>query len=239
MGSTSYKRTVKATDSDFEETVLQWYNEAESEDGKSSSDDSHQEGDDREKTLTNVQFSSSESDSDQSTDENIQFDRQHEYMIAKSGMKWMKMPDRKPRKARAENVIRFTPGPSRKGEIFTEKDAWRKFITNDMVNEIIACTNGEAARTYMHQNKVWYPINKEEMEAFIGILLMAGSFLYLRNLNVKGAQGEGGILLTVVAYAATRWRFSLCKSPICHVPCDHKCLTVPLLRQCYCSISLK
>ncbi|KAF5299606.1 hypothetical protein FQA39_LY11521 [Lamprigera yunnana] len=60
MASTSYKRTVKSTDSYFEEAVLQWYNEAESKDGKSGSDDSHQKSDDRENTLTNVQFSSSE-----------------------------------------------------------------------------------------------------------------------------------------------------------------------------------
>lgn len=121
-------------------------------------------------------ISSSDEDFDDDGKDNIVNDilQTSNMMIAPSGMSWNTFPSKLTKYA-SYNILRFTAGPKKKGEIFSPLDAFRKFITSDILSEIILQTNAEATRILSLKNRKWEPIDKDEMDAFIGILIMSGS----------------------------------------------------------------
>lgn len=181
MASISGRKTIRPTDPDFAEVALQWLDES-SDAGSASSEDSND--DDTEAVHMDVGANSDDSNySEGSEDEGTSTENDmedllsldsEEFMTAPNGRKWQKRAPRNPSKIRQHNIIRFTAGPRQKNEVNNHVDAWRKFITPDIIEEITNCTNREAERVCSENRKKWQRIELDEMDAFLGLLLMAG-----------------------------------------------------------------
>lgn len=180
MASGSGRKTIRPTDPDFENIAQQWLDESSYAGSESSEDSNHEDfadvdiNDSAEDDPNYVQISQDEYDSSESDVEDSSPERNGEFMVAPNGKKWAKHNSKKATKISRHNIVRFTPGPARKGEVFTHMDAWKKFITSAITEEIILCTNREASRVCLVKGKRWQPIEKDEMDAFLGLLLMAG-----------------------------------------------------------------
>ena len=85
----------------------------------------------------------------------------------------------------AANIIKTKPGLITK--IQTISDAFKLFLTNEILNEVVIQTN-RYAEQYFDQNKrskidsnaikskssKWKPIDRIELESFIGLVIQAG-----------------------------------------------------------------
>lgn len=76
-------------------------------------------------------------------------------------------------RARAEEVLRQTPGPTRYACARVEyiRSAFKYFFTNSIQNILLEITNLEGRRVYGNE---WNDIVLEEMQAFLGLLILAG-----------------------------------------------------------------
>jgi len=75
-----------------------------------------------------------------------------------------------------QNILRQKSGPS-SNRLLTIKEVFKTFITPEMCDIIIRCSNRKAALTYQQckDNKnVFENFNKHELDAFLGILIAAG-----------------------------------------------------------------
>ena len=71
---------------------------------------------------------------------------------------------------RSHNVIRTRLHRVSVSEICTPKDAFQAFLSDDIIEEILLCTNLQGRRVATKRNAV----QQEELLAFIGVLLLAG-----------------------------------------------------------------
>lgn len=53
-------------------------------------------------------------------------------------------------------------------------DAWSKFISDNIIDEVIQCTNKEGRRVAAEKGKEWKALDEIELNAFIGLSLLAG-----------------------------------------------------------------
>lgn len=74
----------------------------------------------------------------------------------------------------AHKIIEKALGPARGSKTCKPKDAWDYFISKEMLEEIINCTNTEGIRVAVLRGKRGKNISLVEMEAFLGLLLQAG-----------------------------------------------------------------
>lgn len=76
-------------------------------------------------------------------------------------------------RARAEEVLRNTPGPTRYACTRVEdiRSAFELFFTKSIQNILLEITNLEGQRVYGNE---WNDIVLEEMQAFVGLLILAG-----------------------------------------------------------------
>lgn len=88
---------------------------------------------------------------------------------------WNSMPEDRRGRARAVNVLRQTPGPTRyiSQNCSSAQDCFMEFITTEMLNEIVSSTN---ERGRLHTQN-WIDTDIEEITKFIGALLLAGVYL--------------------------------------------------------------
>ena len=72
--------------------------------------------------------------------------------------------------------MRARPGPI--GGLFhciaSPQDAFYKFISCNIVEKVLHCTNLEGRRVAAQHNKTWRAVDKDELLAFIGLVLLAG-----------------------------------------------------------------
>lgn len=97
----------------------------------------------------------------------------NELFAAKDGTVWSNQPPAKSQ-TRAHNVMKVPPGPSKGVSTATPKSAFELFITDLILDEILMCTNREGNRIALAKNKVWRKVDKDELLAYMGILLLAG-----------------------------------------------------------------
>ena len=71
---------------------------------------------------------------------------------------------------RSHNIIHTRLHRVSKSEIYTPKDAFQVFFSDDIIEEILLCTNLQGRRVATK----WNVVEKEELLAFIGVLLLAG-----------------------------------------------------------------
>ena len=93
--------------------------------------------------------------------------------MSKTGIYWS---ENSPARTQTKscNILRERPGPVRGSRITTPQEAFESFITHDIIDEVIQCTNLEGRRVAAARGKVWKKIDYEEIIAFIGLTLLAG-----------------------------------------------------------------
>ncbi|KAL0178091.1 hypothetical protein M9458_026985, partial [Cirrhinus mrigala] len=84
---------------------------------------------------------------------------------------WSKYP---PETSETMTSSQSCPGPAPGSSVETPKDAWELFISENIIDEILQCTNLGGQRAALAKGKVWQKITKEELKAFIGLNLLIG-----------------------------------------------------------------
>lgn len=74
----------------------------------------------------------------------------------------------------SRNILLERPGPRRGVVANTPIQSWDLFISSDMLDEIILCTNREGKRMSREKGFQWQDVDLEELNAFMGVYLMAG-----------------------------------------------------------------
>ena len=96
--------------------------------------------------------------------------------IARNGVVWNRQPiPRNNRRFPAHNVIHQQPGPTRAALQScgnSPDDALRIFLTDEIVNTIVECTNVEGR----NQVQNWTATDMNEMRCFFGLLLLIGVY---------------------------------------------------------------
>ena len=87
----------------------------------------------------------------------------------KDGSVWSSSSSPKGR-FRSHNIIHTRLHRVSKSGIYTPKDAFQVFFSGDTIEEILLCTNLQGRRVATK----WNVVKKEELLAFIGVLLLAG-----------------------------------------------------------------
>jgi len=113
--------------------------------------------------LTDFVFSSEES-CDEEESEN-RFSR-----WSKGDSYWSKYPPQSDTRTFSESC----QGPALGALLVTPKDAWELFISDNIIDEIVQCTNFGGQRAASTKGKVWQKVTKEELNAFIGLSLLIG-----------------------------------------------------------------
>ena len=95
-----------------------------------------------------IEQEDNDSESEQSLEEDSEvlqspFEDDYHFFIGKDGFTlWMNIPVQKSSKTRAKHIIKILPGPTRAGRnAKTELESFLKFITFDMIDEIVRYTN--------------------------------------------------------------------------------------------------
>ena len=74
--------------------------------------------------------------------------------MSKTGIYWSENPPARTQ-TRSCNILRERPGPVRGSRITTPQEAFESFITRDIIDEVIQCTNLEGRRVAAARGKVW------------------------------------------------------------------------------------
>ncbi|XP_034058307.1 piggyBac transposable element-derived protein 4-like [Gymnodraco acuticeps] len=111
-----------------------------------------------------------EDSSDESSEEETQTQANR---LSKKGSYWNEQPPTQGR-ARTHNILRRCPGPVSGSTIISPKDAWELFISDNIIEEVLRCTNLEGRRAAAAKGKEWRCLDKVEFTAFIGLTLLAG-----------------------------------------------------------------
>lgn len=94
-------------------------------------------------------------------------------LTAKNGIQWTLDPP-PAAKTQSHNIMKQAPGLPKTVTKVSPKSAFDVFLSKNIVEEIIMCTNREGRRVALEKNKTWVNVNKEEFDAFVGLLLLAG-----------------------------------------------------------------
>ena len=144
------------SDSDFSESV-------------SESDDTS--------TEEHISVDSDSSDSDIDENDGVSTLVQPE-KLEKGGVVWSTDPLARHGRLRATDIIKTKPGfPTKVPSIF---EAFKLFLTNEILDEIVFHTNRYAEQYFtMHRrlqtdSRRWHPIDRLELESFIGLLIKSG-----------------------------------------------------------------
>lgn len=111
--------------------------------------------------------------------------------MSRKGSYWSELSPNQGRTP-SRNILRSQSGPA-PGLTTTvsPKDAWELFITDNIIQEVITCTNLEGWRGATARGREWKNVNKDELMAFIGLTLLAGSE---KNWNVSFCELFGSTL---------------------------------------------
>ena len=97
-------------------------------------------------------------------------------LTSKDGKVWSDTPKLDPRgRPPLHNNLREAAGPSRriKEQADTPAGAFSCFFTNEILDIIVQCTNEEGNRVFPG---TWNPIDRVELQAYLGLLLLAGVY---------------------------------------------------------------
>ncbi|KAJ8403326.1 hypothetical protein AAFF_G00350980 [Aldrovandia affinis] len=111
-----------------------------------------------------------------SDEEEEELDDDEELFISKDKkMSWSSIPYETHGKAQAENIIRMTPGPTRFAisRVQDIKSAFELFIPESIQKILIDMTNMEGRRVFKDN---WKMIDKTDLDAYLGLLLLAGVY---------------------------------------------------------------
>ena len=180
----TYRSNVKRIrDLLLSDTIEDDYVTSENSDSHNDSDFISVESDD----ISTNEHISEESDIFNSDDDDqcdVYTDDQPE-MLEKAGIVWSIDANREQGRIPAANIVKTKPGPITK--VQTISDAFKLFLTNEIMDEVVIQTN-RYAEQYFDQNKrlkidfnaikskssKWKPIDRIELESLIGLVIQAG-----------------------------------------------------------------
>ncbi|KAK1885696.1 PiggyBac transposable element-derived protein 4 [Dissostichus eleginoides] len=94
--------------------------------------------------------------------------------MSRKGSYWAELPPTQA-KTPSHNLLRSRSGPAPGFSTVSPIDAWKLFITDSILEEVLRCTNMEGRRVATNRGKEWKKLSKEELMAFIGLTILAGS----------------------------------------------------------------
>ncbi|KAI4806684.1 hypothetical protein KUCAC02_017499 [Chaenocephalus aceratus] len=94
--------------------------------------------------------------------------------MSRKGSYWADLPPTQA-KTPSHNLLRSRSGPAPGFSTVSPIDAWKLFITDSILEEVLRCTNMEGRRVATDRGKEWKNRSKEELMAFIGLTIIAGS----------------------------------------------------------------
>ncbi|KAJ4942402.1 hypothetical protein JOQ06_012268 [Pogonophryne albipinna] len=94
--------------------------------------------------------------------------------MSRKGSYWAELPPTQA-KTPSHNLLRSRSGPAPGFSTVSPIDAWKLFITDSILEEVLRCTNMEGRRVATNRGKEWKNLSKEELMAFIGLTILAGS----------------------------------------------------------------
>ncbi|KAB0790110.1 hypothetical protein PPYR_15577 [Photinus pyralis] len=120
--------------------------------------------------------------------------------IAKDGSEWAKIPYVTRVKRAKHNIQKLPSGLTQYSSKFTSiKEAFDLFFSEDVINIILRETNRKAEFVYSKKNKAFVPIVKEEMDAFLGLLINFGAVH--GKIGNKPEKGQGQrVVLDMVSH---------------------------------------
>lgn len=140
-------------------------------------------------------------DTDEEEEEEEEYDNYQPddpQLMAPSGKAWTPLPMEQRRgRAPNRNILRARPGVVPGVNPTTAKESFLLY-TDSIIDEVVRFTNLEARRcvTLFNRNhgqrKVWTPTTRDEMDAFIGLQILAGAFkANYRNTESLWSQRDG------------------------------------------------
>lgn len=191
MFSMSASKRVYAGDPNFEETLLQWYEE---------DDEETSDIEDRALDPDFAIFSDHESTDEQSADENeINIHKKSESHDSDSGessegdrsafygrnrVKWSKKAPNKQVRTRAENIIIHLPGLKGPARLLSDEpnpiQIWKLLFTDKILDEIVIHTNQKIEMSKQLYKNIerpeLKPVDIVELQAFLGLLLFTSIY---------------------------------------------------------------
>lgn len=174
MASSSKGRTVRPNDPNFEEVVLQWFEESEASDNEIENDDVYEESEHN--------TESDQSEEENSNDEEINIGN---YFYGKgNAYKWSSQPPVRNVRTPAHNLVRKFPGVIGKarslGAESNIEEFWSCIFSESMLNELLLRTNDKirsVQENYVERLK--YRVQETdvvELKACLGLLYLSGAF---------------------------------------------------------------
>ncbi|XP_047103800.1 piggyBac transposable element-derived protein 3-like [Schistocerca piceifrons] len=178
MASTRKAReSVRANAANFESVVAQWFEEDDSYGEGNIFEDASGEESANEPAGVNIEADDSPSDnitsSESENEEPPQKGIEDYVYISRNGTIWKLDPPATFRMP-VHNIVKKAPGPARGLKTSKPKDAWDCFISKEILEEIINCTNYEGRIVAALRGKTWKNVSLAEMECFLGLLLLSG-----------------------------------------------------------------
>lgn len=164
-------QTVRYGDTNYDAMLLDWANESDFLPSGESSDSEIEEFLPRD-----PEPSSSSDDDDDDGPQNTVFPATNccaKNFIAPSGLDWQLEPPQISRTP-VHNIIRQLPGLPKKQRAATPGEAFRLFMSVDILEEIVYCTNMEGKRVCDNKRKQWKNLDLDELCAYLGLVLQAG-----------------------------------------------------------------
>ncbi len=102
-------------------------------------------------------------------------------MVGKNGKKWSTKPPKKV-KTGPQDILRSNTGLTSEGLVSGMESAFSIFLSDEILNEILICTNDEAKRVYAEYNANhrthlnWQPLDLIELNGVLGLLILAGTY---------------------------------------------------------------
>lgn len=163
------KTRVTATDPAFEETVLKWFEEINSD-----NEENRSEYEDNIENISEHESIMSE-DSDQ---DDLDDKLANDIIVGRNGYKWStKEPPQT--KTQSRNIVIKLPGAQGPAKhISNEPEAWKILFDDAMIECIVTCTNQEIERQrvkYKENTRYVHPTDSVEILAIIGFLYISGA----------------------------------------------------------------
>ncbi|GLD67801.1 piggyBac transposable element-derived protein 4-like protein [Lates japonicus] len=114
--------------------------------------------------------SDTEESSDESSEEEMDIVSNR---MSLKGSYWAELPPIQA-KTQSHNILRSRSGPAPGFSTISPIDAWKLFITDNIIEEVLTSTNMEGRRVAPDRGKEWKNVSKVELMAFIGLTILAG-----------------------------------------------------------------
>lgn len=182
-------KRVKYGDSEYERTVMEWFDDIESEVSSSDGTDNCENGIESEHDTHSEIESCDDIDLEESASENNDnnengTDRNVQYYYGKNNFKWSSQPFVSRSRTKKHNIISHLPGlrgdAKNLGRNASPIQIWKCLINTEILTEILIHTNAKLSELRLKYKRVNRPelqdLDIVELEAFLGLLYFSAIF---------------------------------------------------------------